>query len=119
MIETIKKWMEESIVDEIVIFAVILAIVESIAQNTIKMNSNLNDYSNKFIIGIVFYTGVGYILHLAYMKYPLSKMNTIWSCLSIIFAITMGYFLYGETINNWSVLATIFSLFAIYCLYKS
>ena len=46
MIETIKKWMEESIVDEIVIFAIALAIVESIAQNTIKINSNSNNSSN-------------------------------------------------------------------------
>lgn len=114
MIETIKKWMEESVIDEIIIFAVILAIVESIAQNTIKLNSN--GYSNKFIIGIVFYMGVGYILHLAYIKYPLSKINITWSCFSILFAISMGYILYGEKINRWSILAAFFALSAIYCL---
>jgi drug/metabolite transporter (DMT)-like permease len=114
MIETIKKWMDESVVDEIVIFAVVLAIVESIAQNTIKLNSN--GYSKKFIIGIVFYMGVGYILHLAYMRYSLSKINTMWSCLSILFAITMGYLLYGEPLNRWTILAAIFALAAIYCL---
>ena len=116
MIEAIQKWMNESVVDEIVIFAVALAIVESIDQNTIKINSNSNNYSNKFIIGILFYMGVGYILHLAYLKYPISKINTLWSCLSILFAITMGYLLYGETINRMTILAAIFALAAIYCL---
>ena len=114
--DAIKTWMNQSVVDEIVIFAIALAIVESVAQNTIKMNSN---GSNKFIIGMFFYMGVGYILHLAYMKYPLSKMNTLWSSLSIIFAITLGYILYGEPINSWTILATTFAFAAIYCLYRS
>lgn len=111
----ILKWMENSIVDELLLIVVFVAISESIAQNQLK-NSNIG--SIRFIIGLLFYIVVGYLLHYAYHKFPLGKVNVIWSCLSIIIAVTLGYLLYDEPFNQWSLYSIVFALSAIICTFK-
>jgi multidrug transporter EmrE-like cation transporter len=112
----LSKWMENSIVDEVIIIAILLAIVESFAQNTLK---NSEHFSTKFILGLSIYMFVGYILHYGYDKFPLGKMNTLWSCVSIIFGVSVGYILYNEKINHWTFLAIFFAILAILCIYQS
>ncbi len=115
-LQKIIEYTNNSIVDEILLFAIIIAIVEAIAQNNIK---NSDHTSFKFIIGLGFYMLVGYLLHYAYHKYPLSKLNVIWSCMSIIFAMVTGYLLYDEPFNYWTVLAIFLAISAIICAFKS
>jgi multidrug transporter EmrE-like cation transporter len=115
-IQQIKEYMDNSIVDEILLLALFIAIVETIAQNNIK---NSEHKSLKFMLGLGFYMILGYILHYAYHKYPLSKINVIWSCVSIIFAMILGYSLYDEPFNHWSGIAIILALGAIMCSFKA
>lgn len=112
----IKTFMDNSIIDEVLLVALVIAITESIAQNNIK---NSDHRSILFIVGLVFYMVVGYLLHYAYHKYPLGKINVIWSCISIILAMTLGYLLYDEPFNLWSVVAMFFALSAIYCSFRA
>lgn len=112
----LSHWMKNSIVDEVIIIAILLAIVESFAQNTLKTSEH---FSIKFILGLSIYMFVGYILHYGYDKFPLGKMNTLWSCVSIIFGVSVGYILYNETINHWTFLAIFFAILAILCIYQS
>ena len=114
--DQIKNWMENSIVDEILLFAVLIAVIESFAQNTLKTSEN---GSLKFAVGLFIYSIVGYILYYAYHKFPLGKMNVMWSCFSIIFAITIGFFLYDEKIDHWIILSGLLALTAIFCSYMS
>ncbi len=114
--EQIKYFMDHSIVDEIIIVALVIAIAESLAQNNIK---NSDHKSLQFLIGLSFYMVVGYILHYAYHKFPLGKINVIWSCLSIILAMGLGYLLYDEPFNHWSVLAIIFAISSIVCSFHA
>lgn len=114
--EQLKVYMDNSIVDEILIVALVIAIAESIAQNNIK---NSDHKSFMFVIGLGFYMVVGYLLHYAYHKFPLGKINVIWSCMSIIFAMTLGYLFYDEPFNQWSVLSIILALSAIVCSFKA
>lgn len=116
IIKNIQKWMENSIVDEIIILAIIIAIIESIAQNTIKTSEH---GSLKFIIGLSFYMVIGYILHYGYHRFALGKLNTIWSCISIILAIAIGSSLYDEPMNKWTIMSLLLSIGAIYCSYLS
>jgi len=116
IITDIQNWMENSIVDEIILIALVIAIVESFAQNTIK---NSDNDSVKFILGISFYVIIGYILHYAYHKFPLGRLNVLWSCISIILAMFLGYMLYDEPLNYWNVLSLIFAIGAIYASYRS
>jgi multidrug transporter EmrE-like cation transporter len=114
--KVIQEWMENSIVDEIILIAILVALIESIAQNTIKSSSH---GSLLFIFGLIIYSVVGYLLHYAYHKFPLGKMNVIWSCISILLAIGLGYFIYDEHLDSWAILAAIFAVSAVYCYYKS
>jgi multidrug transporter EmrE-like cation transporter len=115
IISSIQNWMENSIVDEILLIALFIALVESCAQNTIK-TSDTGTF--KFIFGLSIYMIVGYILHYAYSKFPMSRVNTIWSCLSIISATLLGYLLYDEPMNYWLLFAIFFAIIAILCVYK-
>ncbi len=112
----IKTFMDNSILDELLFIAMMIAVTESIAQNNIK---NSDKMSLLFIVGLLFYIVVGYLLHYAYHKFPLGKLNVVWSCMSIIIAMTLGYLLYDEPFNRWSVLAMFFALSAIYCSFRA
>jgi multidrug transporter EmrE-like cation transporter len=111
-----KQWTENSIVDDLILIAITIAIIESFAQNCIK-NSNDDNVSFLFLMGLSIYIVVGYLLHFAYHKFPLSKVNVIWSSLSIILAISLGYIIYSEPMNIWKLMAVLFAMAAIYCSY--
>lgn len=117
ILDDIKQWSENSIIDEILIFSIFIAIMENIAQNVIKSTDDNN--SLQFFLGIMFYIILGYILHYAYHKFPLGKLNIIWSCITIILAMTMGYILYDEPLNKWNILGLISAIMAIYFTYRA
>lgn len=108
----LKQWSEQSIIDEVIIIAVLIAICESVAQNFIK-NSPNKQHTTMFF-GLTFYILVGFLLHHAYNNYPLSKVNITWSCLSIVISTLLGYFLYNETITYNTLISVTASLIAVY-----
>jgi len=114
LIKKIHKWMDESVVDEILLVVILIAIVEAVAQNTIKQSDS---ESMHMMFGLSAYILVGYLLHYAYHKFPLSKVNVMWSALSIVLAAIFGYVLYDEPMNIKSMSAIILALGAIYLTY--
>lgn len=115
MFKYIKQWMDNSIVDELLYIIILLVIVETIAQNSLKNGSN---NSTLFFIGLLFYVIIGYLLHYAYHNFPLSKVNVIWSSCSIIIAAMLGYILYDEPYSTKSVFAILFALLAVLLSYQ-
>lgn len=115
IISKIQNWMNNSIVDEILLLALLIAFIESCAQNTIKTSDR---GTFKLILGLLIYMLVGYLLHYAYNKYPMSKINITWSCITIILSTLLGYFLYDEPINHWIIFSVLFAISAVYCVYK-
>lgn len=115
LVKAIHKWMDESVIDEILVIVILIAIIEAVAQNTIKQSSE----SLHLMFGLSAYVMVGYLLHYAYHKFPLSKFNVMWSALSIVFATTFGYLLYDEPMSSKSIFAVIFALLAIYLTYDN
>lgn len=113
LLDSIHNWADKSIVDELIVFAIIIAFVEAYAQNNLKTSDN------RYIVGLFVYIFVGYILHYTYQNFPLSKVNVMWSCLSIIIATTFGYLIYDESINNLKLLSVLLAIGAVYCSYKS
>jgi len=111
LLNSYNTWAEQSIVDEVIIIAVIIAIVEAIAQNFLKTSGD-NDRV-KFVFGLSFYIIVGFLLHHAYHKFDLSRVNVTWSCLSIIMATTLGYFLYHENLTWKNIVSVVLALMAI------
>jgi multidrug transporter EmrE-like cation transporter len=116
IIKAIHKWMDESVIDEILLVVILLATVEAIAQNTIKQSDS---ESLHLMFGLSAYILVGYLLHYAYHKFPLSKVNVMWSAISIVLAATFGYILYNEPMNTKSLLAVMLALGAIYFAYDA
>lgn len=106
ILDKLYKWSKESVVDEILIFAALIALVETYAQTNLK--------GDTLMVGLIFYSMLGYILHFAYHKFPLSKMNVTWSSISIIIATALGYILYQEPLDKWKILSVVSALFAIY-----
>lgn len=107
---------KNSVVDEIIIVVLLIATVEAVAQNTIKQS---HPESVNLLFGLFAYILVGYLLHYAYHKYPLSKINVMWSALSIVLAAFFGYILYDEPLSGKFMLAVVFALLAIYLSYDS
>ena len=114
LIKNIQQWMENSIVDELLIIVILIALVESLAQNTLKRSNNS---SLNYLLGLLAYIMVGIILHYAYHKFSLSKVNVIWSSISIVLATTFGYFLYDEPMNVKNIFAVVFALLAVISSY--
>lgn len=111
ILEQFREWSKNSVVDEILIFAALVALVESVAQNTLKSS---DQGSMWFVIGLGVYALVGYFLHYVYHEFPLGKMNTLWSCISIVLGITIGKLVYNEPLTANMVIAMGFSFVAIY-----
>lgn len=111
--DILQNWSKESILDEVIIIVLLLALVEAIGQNLLRDTKYI-----KFVFGLTSYIIIGYLLHYSYQKFPLSKVNVMWSCLSIIVAVILGYFLYNEKMNKNSILAIIFALLGIYFMSK-
>lgn len=116
LLDKIHDWADKSIVDELLVFAVLIALVETCAQNTLK---NADSGSYKIIIGLLIYIMVGYVLHYTYKNFPLSKVNVIWSCLSIIIATSLGYIIYNENFNTLKLLSVLLALGAVFCSYRA
>jgi multidrug transporter EmrE-like cation transporter len=109
---SLKKWSEESILDEVIIIAIIISLCEAFAQNYIK-NSESNVHFKMFV-GLTFYIVLGFLLHHAYNNYELSRVNVVWSCISIITATVLGYILYNEHISFNNIISVIAACVAVY-----
>jgi uncharacterized membrane protein HdeD (DUF308 family) len=110
ILQIIKDFCKKSLIDEILIFALLVALVETFAQNILVSSDN---GSYMFFFGICLYFLVAYILQFSYHHFPLSKLNIIWSCISIILAIVLGHFLYKEPLTSKSILSGVLALSAI------
>lgn len=112
ILDNVRTWMQNKIVDEIILVAILIAFVETTAQNILKSSEQ---WSMTYLLGLLLYMLVGYMLHWAYGIFPLSKLNTIWSGISIITSLVFGYLFYEEKITHWTILSIIFAVSAIYC----
>lgn len=112
ILQSLKEWSHKSIIDEVLIIAIIIAICEALAQNFIK-NSESND-NIKMFFGLTFYIIVGFLLHHAYTNYSLSKVNIVWSSISIVLATMLGYFIYHEQMTTNNFISVFAAVIAIY-----
>jgi multidrug transporter EmrE-like cation transporter len=112
----LKEWMDQSILDETILIVIALAITEAIGQNLLK---NSSDFDYKVLFGLSIYIIIGYLLHYSYQRFPLSKINVMWSSLSIITATILGYSLYNESLNKNAIFSVIFALLSIYFMSKA
>lgn len=100
----------------VIAFAIMIAICESIAQCSMKHYSNTYPDGNKIFMGmgVVGYVAVSMLLLTSYKSEAMGHMNLVWSCVSIVVALSMGFLLFDEKINKYTVSAAGIALFAVY-----
>ena len=111
ILDKFTNFFKDTWIDEAIAIALLISLVEQCAQNNLK-NANTNQ---QMMFGLLFYIGVGWILHYSYHNFSMSKVNIVWSCVSIIASITLGYLLYDEGFSIKRAMSLIFALAAIYC----
>lgn len=114
LLDSINEYFKKSWMDELILMALLIVIIEQCAQNSLKQSTNLYDFY--YILGLFCYVLVGWILHYAYHEYSVAKINVIWSCMSIIIAVSLGYLLYNENINIYKIFSVVFAILAILCI---
>ncbi|NBP01273.1 MAG: hypothetical protein EBU90_14250 [Proteobacteria bacterium] len=92
-------------------FAIIISLVESVAQSSVK--------SGKWWIGVVGYAVIVYLLYDAYNYEGLGHMNLVWSCVSIIVCYAIGFLVFNEPFNRYTFAAVVSALCAIYLAHRS
>lgn len=100
-----------------VIYAIILiTIFESTGQLCLAKFKPTDTYSYfYFLFGILFYMLVCGLLCYCYKnKGHLGSVNLMWSCMSIIFVIIVGYIFLQEKLKTHDFIAIFFALLAIY-----
>lgn len=65
------------------------------------------------ILGIILYLIVVALLFHSYRYHGMGIINLLWSCLSIIMAIIVGYFVFNEAFNHYMAMAVVFAVSAI------
>lgn len=114
LLDSINEYFKKSWMDEVLLMALLIVIVEQLAQRSLQKSTHLWDID--YILGLLCYMLVGWVLHYSYNQYSISKINVVWSCSSIIISILLGYTLYDETFSIYKIFAIIFSILAILCI---
>ena len=102
----------------VISFAILIAILESCAQNSIKQ-SEIYKCEKRFYMGLFFYIAVSYVLYKAYKDIGLGQMNLVWSCFSIILALSAGHLFYKEPFNKYTALSMTLAFAAIITAFLS
>lgn len=113
LLDSLNEYFKKSWIDELILMALLVVIIEQLAQNSLRQSNYLWDLY--YILGLLSYVLVGWVLHYSYNNYSSSKINIIWSCMSIITAVLLGYILYDEKLGIYKIFAIIFAILAILC----
>lgn len=97
---------------------VLIATFEAFAQTLLK-KAQVNKKTHMILFGVIMYFLVGILLFVSYHYEGLGHINLLWSCLSIIIAILVGYTIFGEPVNHFTWVAFGCALGAIYFAHKA
>jgi len=93
----------------ILIYVVFMVVFETMAHHSFK-KCHIHGHTYQFAIGVLFYACVGFCLIRAY-QYEYKSMgmiNVIWSSLSVLSILLIGYFYWGEDIKYMEILGAVF-----------
>ena len=89
-------------IPRIVFYVLLIVLLETLAMSCFK--KSLND-SRFFLAGILFYTGVGFILCQTYQYSGLAMTNAVWSGLSVVATTFVGVLMFKEVLHFHDYLA--------------
>jgi multidrug transporter EmrE-like cation transporter len=114
--ELIDPLLPSSKIGILVTFAICIAFFEAIAQNSLKYYSeNAESCSDMIIcVGVVGYIMVALLLLTSYNYVAMSKMNLMWSCISIVAACALGNIIHHEDFDGYTASSVSLALLSIY-----
>jgi len=83
-------------ISRVVFYVLLIVILETLAMSCFKRS--LND-SRFFLAGILFYSGIGYLLCQTYHHSGLAMTNALWSGLSVIATTVVGVLMFKEVLH--------------------
>ena len=96
----------------IILLVLLIVICETLAQTCLKRSDQQAVY---FVIALFLYGLVCYLLVACYFNQGgMGQVNLMWSSISIISVITVGYLVFGESIDANKLLAIGFAGAAVY-----
>lgn len=103
-----------------IVLAIVLGIsaLEACGQACIK-KARTQEILFWAIVGGLFYMGVVALLFISYKYEGMGHVNLLWSCISIILAISVGYFVFGEPMNQYTWVAFFFAICTVYFAHRS
>ena len=85
-----------SSIPRLVFYVILIVLMETLAMSCFK--KSLSD-SRFFVLGILFYTGVGYLLCQTYHQSGIAMTNALWSGLSVLATTIVGVILFKEVLH--------------------
>lgn len=83
-------------IPRIVFYVLLIVMLETLAMSCFK--KSLDD-SRFFLAGILFYTGVGFLLCQTYHYTGLAMTNALWSALSVMATTFVGVLMFKEVLH--------------------
>lgn len=83
-------------IPRVVFYVLLIVLLETMAMSCFK--KSLDD-SRFFLAGILFYTGVGFMLCQTYNYTGLAMTNALWSALSVMATTFVGVLMFKETLH--------------------
>jgi multidrug transporter EmrE-like cation transporter len=83
-------------IPRVVFYVLLIVLLETLAMSCFK--KSLND-SRFFMAGILFYTGVGFMLCQTYQYTGLAMTNALWSALSVMATTFVGVLMFKEVLH--------------------
>lgn len=83
-------------IPRVVFYVLLIVLLETLAMSCFK--KSLND-SRFFLAGMLFYTGVGYLLCQTYHHTGVAMTNALWSGLSVMATTFVGVLMFKEVLH--------------------
>lgn len=83
-------------IPRVVFYVLLIVLMETLAMSCFKRSL---DDSRFFLVGILFYTGVGYLLCQTYHHTGMAMTNALWSGLSVVATTTVGVIMFKEVLH--------------------
>ena len=97
----------------LITIVLVIAILEICGQTCIR-EFRKNGSFQYIVFGALLYMVVVVLLFHSYKYHGMGMVNLLWSCLSIILAIAVGYFIFEEKVNKNTGIAVVLAICAVY-----
>lgn len=98
-------------------FVVLITVTEVLGQTCLK-TARAKKQVWMLFLGFLIYIGVAFLLYCCYEYEGMGHTNLIWSCMSIILALLVGYYWFKEPFNKYNWVAIALAFGAIYFAHR-